>query len=75
VSDAVADLVPGFTLFMRPCFHSLVFDSGVKGRLLEYINTTFLFSDRLVDDNLITWNRGHSANLIFFFFFFFCGLC
>eukprot|EP00771_Trimastix_marina_P001907 gnl/Trimastix_PCT/3017.p1 GENE.gnl/Trimastix_PCT/3017~~gnl/Trimastix_PCT/3017.p1 ORF type:complete len:435 (-),score=131.67 gnl/Trimastix_PCT/3017:1-1305(-) len=38
-------------------WESLVFEKGVKNRLLEYIATSLLFSDTNVDPNLISWNR------------------
>jgi len=55
--------VPSFHQWLLPSsrldglWDSLIFDSGIKVKLLEYINTTFLFSDRMVDNNLISWNR------------------
>ncbi|XP_056300033.1 pachytene checkpoint protein 2 homolog [Pseudoliparis swirei] len=36
---------------------SLVYDCGVKQQLLDYITTTIYFSDKMVDSNLISWNR------------------
>uniref|UniRef100_A0A8C2Z621 Pachytene checkpoint protein 2 homolog n=1 Tax=Cyclopterus lumpus TaxID=8103 RepID=A0A8C2Z621_CYCLU len=36
---------------------SLVYESGVKKQLLDYITTTIYFSDKKVDSNLISWNR------------------
>ncbi|KAG0232104.1 Pachytene checkpoint protein 2 [Actinomortierella wolfii] len=36
---------------------TLVFDDRVDLRLLEYVYTTMLFSERMVNPNLITWNR------------------
>ncbi|KAF9162949.1 Pachytene checkpoint protein 2 [Actinomortierella ambigua] len=36
---------------------TLVFDDQVDLRLLEYVYTAMLFSDRMVNPNLITWNR------------------
>ncbi|XP_077455436.1 pachytene checkpoint protein 2 homolog isoform X1 [Stigmatopora argus] len=36
---------------------SLVYDSGVKTQLLDYVTTTIYFSDKNVDSNLISWNR------------------
>ncbi|XP_068426162.1 pachytene checkpoint protein 2 homolog [Clinocottus analis] len=38
-------------------WESLVYESGVKKQLLDYITTTIYFSDKNVDSNLITWNR------------------
>ncbi|KAM7383573.1 hypothetical protein PAMP_003213 [Pampus punctatissimus] len=36
---------------------SLVYESGVKTQLLDYVTTTIYFSDKNVDSNLISWNR------------------
>ncbi|KAE8597331.1 hypothetical protein XENTR_v10016429 [Xenopus tropicalis] len=36
---------------------SLIYDSEIKSRLLDYIETAMLFSDKNVDSNLISWNR------------------
>ncbi|XP_010882746.1 pachytene checkpoint protein 2 homolog [Esox lucius] len=38
-------------------WESLVYDSGVKTQLLDYVSTTIYFSDKNVDSNLISWNR------------------
>ncbi|KAL5467298.1 hypothetical protein EMCRGX_G031505 [Ephydatia muelleri] len=38
-------------------WESLVYDSDIKHRLLNYAETTMLFSDRGVDSNIISWNR------------------
>ncbi|XP_068999037.1 pachytene checkpoint protein 2 homolog [Embiotoca jacksoni] len=38
-------------------WESLVYDTGVKSQLLDYITTTIYFSDKNVDSNLISWNR------------------
>ncbi|KAK3085404.1 hypothetical protein FSP39_002835 [Pinctada imbricata] len=38
-------------------WESLVFDDEVKHRLLNYATTTLLFSDRQVDNTIITWNK------------------
>uniref|UniRef100_A0A665UGL0 Pachytene checkpoint protein 2 homolog n=1 Tax=Echeneis naucrates TaxID=173247 RepID=A0A665UGL0_ECHNA len=38
-------------------WESLVYESGVKTQLLDYVTTTILFSDKNVDSNLISWNR------------------
>nr|XP_057941195.1 pachytene checkpoint protein 2 homolog [Doryrhamphus excisus]XP_057941196.1 pachytene checkpoint protein 2 homolog [Doryrhamphus excisus]XP_057941197.1 pachytene checkpoint protein 2 homolog [Doryrhamphus excisus] len=38
-------------------WESLVYDSGVKTQLLDYVTTTMYFSDKNVDSNLISWNR------------------
>ncbi|XP_057691316.1 pachytene checkpoint protein 2 homolog isoform X2 [Corythoichthys intestinalis] len=38
-------------------WESLVYDSGVKTQLLDYVTTTIYFSDKNVDSSLISWNR------------------
>ncbi|XP_077982391.1 pachytene checkpoint protein 2 homolog [Glandiceps talaboti] len=38
-------------------WENLIFDSNVKGELLQYAETTLLFSDKKVDCNVISWNR------------------
>uniref|UniRef100_A0AAZ3PHZ1 Pachytene checkpoint protein 2 homolog n=1 Tax=Oncorhynchus tshawytscha TaxID=74940 RepID=A0AAZ3PHZ1_ONCTS len=38
-------------------WESLVYESGVKTQLLDYVSTTIYFSDKNVDSNLISWNR------------------
>ncbi|XP_077383450.1 pachytene checkpoint protein 2 homolog isoform X2 [Festucalex cinctus] len=38
-------------------WESLVYDSGVKTQLLNYVTTTIYFSDKNVDSNLVSWNR------------------
>lgn len=38
-------------------WESLVYESGVKTQLLDYVTTTIYFSDKNVDSNLISWNR------------------
>ena len=38
-------------------WESLLFDSDVKTQLLQYAATTLLFSDRGVDNNIISWNK------------------
>uniref|UniRef100_A0A8C9XQM0 Pachytene checkpoint protein 2 homolog n=1 Tax=Sander lucioperca TaxID=283035 RepID=A0A8C9XQM0_SANLU len=38
-------------------WESLVYDSGVKTQLLDYVTTTIYFSDKNVNSNLISWNR------------------
>jgi hypothetical protein len=37
--------------------YSLIFDDDVKTRLLDYVSSTLLFSDKHVDPNLVAWNR------------------
>lgn len=36
---------------------SLIYDEDVKNKLLGYIYSTLLFSDAMVDFNIVTWNR------------------
>ncbi|CAG8649919.1 25219_t:CDS:10 [Dentiscutata erythropus] len=36
---------------------NLIFDENIKTRLLDYVYTTILFSDRNVNSNIISWNR------------------
>ncbi|XP_075068792.1 pachytene checkpoint protein 2 homolog [Mixophyes fleayi] len=38
-------------------WESLIYESEVKSNLLDYVTTTLLFSDKNVDNNLISWNR------------------
>lgn len=38
-------------------WESLIFDSGVKQRLLRYAASALLFSDKKVDPQLVSWNR------------------
>uniref|UniRef100_A0A3B4GGK6 Pachytene checkpoint protein 2 homolog n=2 Tax=Pundamilia nyererei TaxID=303518 RepID=A0A3B4GGK6_9CICH len=38
-------------------WESLVYETGVKTQLLDYVTTTIYFSDKNVDSNLISWNR------------------
>uniref|UniRef100_A0A3Q1HLL5 Pachytene checkpoint protein 2 homolog n=1 Tax=Acanthochromis polyacanthus TaxID=80966 RepID=A0A3Q1HLL5_9TELE len=38
-------------------WESLVYETGVKMQLLDYVTTTIYFSDKNVDSNLISWNR------------------
>uniref|UniRef100_A0A8D3BDT9 Pachytene checkpoint protein 2 homolog n=1 Tax=Scophthalmus maximus TaxID=52904 RepID=A0A8D3BDT9_SCOMX len=38
-------------------WESLVYESGVKTQLLDYVTTTIYFSDKNVDSTLISWNR------------------
>ncbi|XP_029308224.1 pachytene checkpoint protein 2 homolog [Cottoperca gobio] len=38
-------------------WESLVYESGVKTQLLDYVTTTIYFSDKNVNSNLISWNR------------------
>ncbi|MED6285796.1 Pachytene checkpoint protein 2 [Characodon lateralis] len=38
-------------------WESLIYETGVKAKLLDYVTTTIYFSDKNVDSNLISWNR------------------
>lgn len=38
-------------------WESLIFDENLKTNLLNYVQTTLLFSDKGVDSNLISWNK------------------
>ncbi|KAG1678821.1 Pachytene checkpoint protein 2 [Nymphon striatum] len=38
-------------------WENLIYDSGIKYDLLNFVTTTLLFSDRDVDHNVISWNR------------------
>ncbi|XP_025030365.1 pachytene checkpoint protein 2 homolog isoform X2 [Python bivittatus] len=38
-------------------WESLIYDAEIKSDLLNYVTTTLLFSDRNVNNNLISWNR------------------
>ena len=38
-------------------WENLIFDSNVKRQLLEYAQSTMLFSDRKVSEHIVHWNR------------------
>ncbi|XP_076063149.1 pachytene checkpoint 2 protein isoform X2 [Oratosquilla oratoria] len=38
-------------------WETLIYDEDIKGKLLNFVSTTMLFSDRNVDSNLIAWNK------------------
>ena len=38
-------------------WESLVYDTGIKQRLLQYAFTALLFADKHVNNQLISWNR------------------
>jgi hypothetical protein len=38
-------------------WESLIYESNIKQELLDYVQTTLIFSDHQVNSNLITWNR------------------
>lgn len=50
--------------FMNHSFYSLVYEPGLKSRLLSFVETTLLFSESGVNPNLIGINR---------YLYFFCG--
>jgi hypothetical protein len=39
------------------CFCSLIFESGLKQRLLRYAASALLFTEKGVDPFLVSWNR------------------
>ncbi|XP_069700266.1 pachytene checkpoint protein 2 homolog [Periplaneta americana] len=38
-------------------WETLIYDSSIKENLLNFVETTMLFSDHKVDTNIISWNR------------------
>ncbi|TPX34800.1 hypothetical protein SmJEL517_g02643 [Synchytrium microbalum] len=38
-------------------WENLIFDEDLQTRLLEYITTSTLFSDKMVDSNIVSWNK------------------
>ena len=38
-------------------WENLIYDVGIKEKLLRYVNTAMFLSDKDVDTNLISWNR------------------
>ena len=61
--DEKEDQVPAATHWQLPSseFHglweTLIYDTNVKVELLNFVQTTMLFSDRGVNSNIISWNR------------------
>lgn len=61
--DEKEEEVPAATHWQLPSseFHglwdTLIYDSDVKRQLLNFVQTTMLFSDRGVNCNIISWNR------------------
>lgn len=61
--DEKEEEVPAATHWQLPSseFHglwdTLIYDSNVKKQLLNFVQTTMLFSDRGVNSNIISWNR------------------
>ncbi|ORY89054.1 P-loop containing nucleoside triphosphate hydrolase protein [Leucosporidium creatinivorum] len=57
------DDVPAASVLQLPSrsleglWDTLVYEGDVKGKLLGYIYSTMLFSDAMVDFNIVTWNR------------------
>ncbi|GAA5974715.1 hypothetical protein JCM11641_007236 [Rhodosporidiobolus odoratus] len=45
------------SLSLEGVWDTLIYDGDVKGKLLNYIYSTLLFSDAMVDFNVVTWNR------------------
>ncbi|XP_070585835.1 pachytene checkpoint protein 2 homolog isoform X1 [Erythrolamprus reginae] len=45
------------TVEFHRLWESLIYDAEIKSDLLNYVTTALLFSDRSVDNNLISWNR------------------
>ncbi|BGP42320.1 hypothetical protein JCM10449v2_006325 [Rhodotorula kratochvilovae] len=45
------------SLSLEGVWDTLIYDGDVKGKLLNYIYSTMLFSDAMVDFNIVTWNR------------------
>jgi hypothetical protein len=39
------------------CFCSLIYESGLKQRLLRYAASALLFTEKAVDPFLVSWNR------------------
>lgn len=61
-SDVMAATVAQLpSLALEGIWDNLVYDGDVKARLLNYINSTQVFSDKRVDFNIITWNRYETA--------------
>jgi hypothetical protein len=84
--DELEDGVSACTQWSLPCpefqglWGSLVYDSDLKGDLLEYIRTAMLFAQSGVDETIVGCNRivllhgppgTGKVRLVFFFFFFF----
>ena len=61
--DDKEDEVPAATHWQLPSteFHglweTLIYDTEVKKELLNFVQTTLLFSDKGVNSNIISWNR------------------
>ncbi len=43
--------------FLDGLWENLVFDDGIKDKLLHFISSVMLFSERQVDFRVVTWNR------------------
>ena len=63
MEDDIGDETPAATHRILPSeeyqnlWESLVYDSDVKLKLLNYSVETVLFSKLNVDDNLVSWNK------------------
>ncbi|GJN92360.1 hypothetical protein Rhopal_005390-T1 [Rhodotorula paludigena] len=45
------------SLALEGVWDTLIYEGDVKAKLLNYIYSTMLFSDAMVDFNIVTWNR------------------
>lgn len=45
------------SLSLEGVWDSLIYEGGIKEKLLSYIYSTMLFSDATVDFNIVTWHR------------------
>ncbi|BGP10258.1 hypothetical protein JCM10049v2_006141 [Rhodotorula toruloides] len=45
------------SLSLEGVWDSLIYEGDVKNKLLNYIYSTLLFSDAMVDFNIVSWNR------------------
>ncbi|RDD47280.1 Pachytene checkpoint protein 2-like protein [Trichoplax sp. H2] len=43
--------------YLHDTWDSLIYEDNIKAKLLSYISTTLLFSDKKVNQDLINWNR------------------
>lgn len=51
------DISSLFYLWIINLFYSLVYETGLKQRLLRYAASALLFTERGVDPCLVSWNR------------------
>lgn len=54
------------SLDLEGVWDSLIYDGEIKEKLLNYIYSTMLFSDALVDFNIVTWNRCVHRSLLIY---------